>query len=277
MLRPLERTDTAETLELLRARPLQNVYLDHLVRLGALGSLPGFHGFFRGGRLEGVMLIAASGGTCLEVRACEAHAAFADAAWASPVRPRHIVGPEDVTRPFWEAYARHGPVPAWERREPVYVIERAGREAALRAAAGAGLAPARLRDLDELVENSAQQYLEDLKVDRRGEDPAGFRERHRLEVRDGRWWVLRERGGIAFQVHVGPQNDAAVQIGGVFTPPPLRGRGFATRGVGAVSALLLLELPAVTLFCDEDNARARRVYERVGFRTRFYYRSWLLS
>ena len=41
--------------------------------------------------------------------------------------------------------------------------------------------------------------------------------------------------------------------------------------------VLLEWRPAVGLFCYEHNAAARRVYERVGFRSLFYYRSWLLD
>jgi predicted GNAT family acetyltransferase len=276
MLRLLERGDTAATLELLRARPLHNVYMDYLVQLGALGSLPGFQGYFRDRALEGVMLIAANGGTCLEVRSPDACAPLAEAAWASSVRPRHIVGPEEVTTPFWQAYAREGLHPTWERREPVYLLERSALASVKEAAAAARLERARTSDLEQVVENSARQYLEDLKLDRQAEDPTGFDERHRFEIRDGRWWVLRVDGRVAFQVHVGPENDRVVQIGGVFTPADLRGRGLATRGVAALAERLLRRLPAVSLFCDEANRGARRVYERVGFRERFHYRSWLL-
>lgn len=193
------------------------------------------------------------------------------------MRPRHIVGPEDVTRPFWEAYARFGVTAAWERREPVYVIGRESAGDVARLGEGLALEPARPRDLESVIENSARQYVEDLKVDRYGQDPDGFRERHRVELRDGRWWVARERGQVRFQLHVGPENDEVVQIGGVFTAPEVRGRGWATRGVAAACARLLDRVPGVSLFCDESNAAARTAYERVGFRQRFWYRSWLLS
>ncbi len=277
MVRELDRGDTAETLRLLRRRPIQNVYLEYLVRLGALGAMPGFLGYFKEGRLEGALLIAATGATSLEVRDPAGFVPLAAAAAESSITPRHIIGPEEVTTPFWEAYAERGPTPIWERRELVYVLEREARRKRGAAKPDPRFRRATERDLDAIVENSARQYVEDLGVDRRAQDPGGFRERHHIELRDGRWWVLRERGSIVLQLHVGPENDHVIQIGGVFTPPELRRRGYATRGVAAAGDLLLERCPAVSLFCAEDNRAARQVYERIGFEPRFYYRSWLLS
>ncbi len=179
-----------------------------------------------------------------------------------------------MTAPFWEAYRPHAPPVIWSRREPFYMLSRledddTGPERRV--------SPARERDLAHVVENSAQQYREDLKVDRFGEDAQAFRARHAVDVRDGRWWVLRSGGRVVFQVHVGAHNDAAVQLGGVFTHPEFRRKGIATEGMRAVCRELLRRHPAVSLFCDEANDRARALYERLGFRTVFHYRSWLLT
>ena len=89
--------------------------------------------------------------------------------------------------------------------------------------------------------------------------------------------MLRVGGRVVFQVHVGAENADAVQIGGVFTPEALRGKGHATRGLTELSRRLLERRPNVALFCDEDNAPARRVYERLGFSVAFHQRSWLLA
>ena len=139
------------------------------------------------------------------------------------------------------------------------------------------LEPAREADAAELTANSAEQHREDLHDDREAADPAGFRERHASDVRDGRWWIARERGRIVFQVHVGASSATAVQLGGVFVPPELRGRGHATAGVRGICARLFDRYEIVTLYCDEANERARRVYERVGFRECFRNRSYLLD
>jgi hypothetical protein len=270
--RPLGAGDAVAALRLLRERPVHNVFLEHAVRSGALGPGSGCLGAWRGERLQALCMIGPLGSTVLEVRDPGAFQPLAEAASKSHRRPRHLVGSEDVTGPFFEAYRRHAPAVRWQRREPVYLLRRPPR-----AAEPSALAPARESDLDEVVQNSAAQHREDLDDDRLALDPGGFRRRHALEIRERRWWVLREGGRIGFQVHVGPENADVVQIGGVFTPPELRNRGVASRGVAAIGALLLRRKPMVSLFCAETNAPARRVYEKTGFEVAFHYRSFLLE
>ncbi len=275
MIRPLDTGDTAAALALLRKRPLENLFLEHVVCSGVLGRVPGFWGAYLDDRLAALLMIGPQGGMALEVADGRAYGPLAAYAAGIDTRPRHIVGCEDVTAAFWERYRERADPLIWTRREPFYRLER-GR---LRPPAGVGarIEPARARDLDELVANSARQHIEDLRDDRFGADPESFRRRHERDIDQQRWWVLREGRRIAFQVHVGPENAQAVQIGGVFTAADLRGRGLATRGVAAIAAQLLERRSAVVLFCGEDNAVARRVYERVGFAVAFHNRSYLLE
>jgi RimJ/RimL family protein N-acetyltransferase len=277
-VRALAGADTAAALELLRQRPVHNVLLEHLVRAGALSRLPGFFGCEVDGALEAVLMVGALGGSSLEVRRAEAFRPLAEWVGRLAFRPRHLTGSEDVTVPFWNQYQRFAGTLLWERRERVYVLS---RERFARTPGGndGGGAPreAQEHELDALVRNSAQQHREDLKEDRFAMDPAGFRARHRSELREGHWWVVEEGGELCFQVHVGPFNGAVIQLGGVFTPAEVRGRGHATRGLRALVALLLREHPAVSLFCDDANDVACRLYERVGFERRFYNRSYLLA
>lgn len=277
MIRSLTPADAAETLELLRARPVHNVFLDYVVSIGGLEWAKGLVGFTRGGRIEGVLMVGPMGGTVLEVRDAEAYPELARGAGALGVRPRHLTGSEDVTEPFWKEYAACAPGVIWARREPVYLLDAPGLARSGLARSCGSIERAEERDLDAVVMHSALQHCEDLKDDRQAMDPEGFAERHRKDLRDGRWWVIRERGRIAFQVHVGVRSPWVVQIGGVFTPPDLRNRGHAKRGIAAISARLLDERPNVSLFCAEDNLAARRVYERVGFHISHHNRSWLLD
>jgi RimJ/RimL family protein N-acetyltransferase len=277
MVRPLTAADTLDARALLRARPLHNVFLDYVVAAGVLGRVPGFYGFAPEGRLEAILMIGPQGGTALEARTAGAFAPLAAAAARSVLRPRHIVGSEDVTEPFWQAYRGYAPGLRWTRREPVFATRESELCAARDAAQCVVLQPAREADVAEVTANSAEQHREDLHDDREAADAAGFRERHANDVRDGRWWIARERRRIVFQVHVGAASATTVQLGGVFVPRELRGRGHATAGVRGICARLFERYEIVTLYCDEANQGARRVYERVGFREAFCNRSYLLE
>jgi len=277
MVRSLTAADTLEARNLLSARPLHNLFLDHVVAAGVLGRVPGFYGWVPRGRLEAILMIGPLGGTALEAREAGAFAPLAAAAARSDLRPRHIVGSEDVTEPFWREYEQFATRLRWMRREPVLVTSTAKLCAPRSTEKPARIEPARFSDVDELTENSAEQHREDLRDDREAADRGGFRARHAIDVRDGRWWVARERGRIAFQVHVGAASAQAVQLGGVFVPHDVRGRGFATAGMRAICTRLLERYERVTLYCDEANEGARRVYERVGFAIAFCNRSYLLD
>jgi predicted GNAT family acetyltransferase len=275
VVRELTAADTADACVLLRARPIHNVFLDYVVSSGLLGRVPGFWGWIPSGRIEAILMIGPLGGTALEVRNPAANEPLALAASRAAVRPRHIVGDEGVTVPFFAAYARFAPRVIWERREPYYLVSRSERPRPEKEPLK--IERATERDLEETLANSALQHREDLGDDRCGADPEGFRRRHAKDLRDGRWWVARDAGRIVFQVHVGAENAHVVQLGGVMAPPEARNQGWATRGMAAIVDRLLEWRPAVGLFCYEHNTAARRVYERVGFRVLFYYRSWLLD
>jgi predicted GNAT family acetyltransferase len=103
------------------------------------------------------------------------------------------------------------------------------------------------------------------------EDGPQLRERLRASVEravgEGRTWLLEDRGTpvstSGFQAAIGE----AVQIGGVYTPPEFRRRGYAR----AVVATSLLDARAegverAILFTGEGNLPAQRAYTALGFR-----------
>jgi predicted GNAT family acetyltransferase len=57
-----------------------------------------------------------------------------------------------------------------------------------------------------------------------------------------------------------------VQIGGVWTPPPLRSQGFARAAVaGALLAARARGVPRSVLFTEEDNHPAKAAYRALGY------------
>ena len=64
-----------------------------------------------------------------------------------------------------------------------------------------------------------------------------------------------------------PATPRGQRIQGVYTPPEMRSRGYATACVAALSRLVLREgYVFVCLFADRTNARTLSIYERIGYR-----------
>jgi predicted GNAT family acetyltransferase len=58
-----------------------------------------------------------------------------------------------------------------------------------------------------------------------------------------------------------------IRIGPVSTPPPLRGRGYASALVGELSARLLSGGRRFCfLYTDASNPASNRIYQRIGYR-----------
>lgn len=97
-------------------------------------------------------------------------------------------------------------------------------------------------------------------------------------IRQKRTWVLEVDGEPVACSSFNTATEEAVQVGGVWTPPDLRSRGYGR----AVVAASLLDARAegvktAILFTGEENVPARRAYAALGFRRVGAYRMVLLS
>lgn len=115
-----------------------------------------------------------------------------------------------------------------------------------------------------------------------GEDESPrLRERVRAgverQMRQGHFWLLEDRGEPVACSAFNTVIREAVQVGGVWTPPELRNRGYG-RTVVAASLLDARAGGAETaiLFTGEGNLPAQRAYEALGFRHVGDYRLLLL-
>lgn len=84
--------------------------------------------------------------------------------------------------------------------------------------------------------------------------------------RDGRHWLLLDAGRpVAYSAFNAWLPDI-VQVGGVWTPPELRGRGYARCVVaGTLLAAKRQGVRRAVLFTGRENVRARRAYLALGF------------
>ena len=85
-------------------------------------------------------------------------------------------------------------------------------------------------------------------------------------ARGDRRWILEDGGTPVSMTGFNSSTKDCVQVGGVWTPPQLRGRGYGKRVVAA--SLLHVQAEGVSrsvLFTAHDNIAAQRCYEGLGY------------
>lgn len=171
-----------------------------------------------------------------------------------------VTGPVAVARAFVEALAARGGPPA-----VLEISECAYRLTAVRPPrpVGGGLRIATPDDRDLLLEWVGGFMREALDED----DPADVAaDVDRWIARRGRTIYLWEDGEPRSLCGVGGPTPHGIRIGPVYTPPGLRGRGYASALVAAVSqAQLDAGRTFVFLFTDLANPTANHIYQAIGY------------
>jgi len=94
---------------------------------------------------------------------------------------------------------------------------------------------------------------------------ASFRSRLAELILQGRAFARIENGEVLFKAEIGLSTLRAAQIQGVWTQPARRGEGLATSGMATVVLEALKSSDRVSLYVNDFNESALRVYEKVGF------------
>ena len=137
---------------------------------------------------------------------------------------------------------------------------------------------ARGDDLDLLTEWLSGLSVETLSEEDNSELRLRRRENAIKMIASGQTWMLEAKGQpiatSSFNAAVqDPDGAGIVQVGGVYTPPNLRGRGYA-RAVVAASLLAVRpeSVARAVLFTGASNIPAQRAYAALGFRRIGIYR-----
>lgn len=267
----------AELRDLYEKEVATNIFsLSWLENYGAVSRRPGVFEF-RGVERDGIIQAAALVITDRLVLLCAERDEDAEAlgayyagrgAWFG-----HVVSARAPVDAFWRGYTanyRGLPRPHARLASPqrVYALDTLRWDEVDGAASypESGLRCARPEDLDALLLSSAQMHLEETKEDPLEKDAQAFRGHVRHRVETGRSYVWFERHRLIFKADISAQSKYGVQISGVYTSPRDRGRGVATRAMRDLCATLFDRgWPMVTLYVNESNEAARKVYDRVGF------------
>ena len=133
------------------------------------------------------------------------------------------------------------------------------------------------RDLDLVTGWLVAFSLESLGEEDTPELHALTRENVKSRIGEGNTWILEDSGRPVSTSSFNTSVTEAVQIGGVWTPPELRSRGY---GRAAVAASLIDARDEgarmAILFTPQGNLPAQRAYQALGFRHIGEYRLLLL-
>ena len=124
------------------------------------------------------------------------------------------------------------------------------------------------QELDIVYPASVAMYTEEVGVSPE-EHGGGATYRARVAQLISRQWsfVRIEDGQVVFKAEVAAATPHACQVQDVYVAPDRRGEGLGSAGVAAVVATALREIaPVVSLYVNDGNLAARRVYEKIGFR-----------
>jgi uncharacterized protein len=214
-------------------------------------------------RLESLCWI---GGNLIPVHAIAAAAieAFAEVVSSQPRGCSSIVGEASAVLGMWSLLAdRWGPARDVRPCQPLMVTW-----------SSAGIPPdpgvrlVRPHEVERLFPAAVAMYTEEVGVSPLGLD--GGRDYHNRVselVRARRAYAKFVGGRVVFKAELAVVTRHTAQIQGVWVAPPWRGRGLATPCMAAVVRDALRRVaPSVSLYVNDYNTPARRVYERCGFR-----------
>jgi uncharacterized protein len=276
-LEAFELTDEhrQEVLAFLAERPLHTVIMSGFIRDHGLAS-PLNRGTFYAcrdhlGWIKGVALIGHA--TLLEARVDAALAVLASVAQHSSQPISVMMGEQEEIGQFWKYYATGGQSPRLLRRELLYeqrwpVEVRQSVE---------GLRRATRDDLRLVIPAHAQMAFEVSRVNPLEDDPMGFRSRCERRIEQGRTWVLVEDGRLIFKADVVTETPETAYLEGVYVNPEERDKGYGVRCVSQLTHSLLERTASICLLVHEQNRRAQRVYQKVGYKLRGYYDSIFLQ
>ena len=123
-------------------------------------------------------------------------------------------------------------------------------------------------DLPRFLPAAVSMFTEELGISPMGSDAGrGYRARVAGLIDAGRAFArFDEHGQVEFKAEIGVLGRATAQVQGVWVRPDLRRQGMATAAMASVLRYALELAPSVSLYVNDYNHAARRLYDRLGMR-----------
>jgi predicted GNAT family acetyltransferase len=179
-----------------------------------------------------------------------------------------IVGPAASVQAIWPVLARRwGPARAIRMSQPLLMIDRAAA-ANMEYLADRSVRIVHPTEEQQFLPAAVAMFTEELGMSPLGPDRgAGYRARVGEVIAARRAFArFDDRGQVEFKAEIGALSAGTAQLQGVWVRPDLRGRGIGTAAMAAVLRLALDRAPTVSLYVNDFNTPARRMYDRLGMR-----------
>jgi predicted GNAT family acetyltransferase len=190
-------------------------------------------------------------------------AAYADLLGAEPRICSSIIGRADAVLDLWERLGGHwGPARDVRPHQPLLVAD---REAPVMPDPEVRLVQP--GEVDQLFPAAVAMYTEEVGVSPLLDDGGrGYKRRISELVRSKRAYARFVGDRVVFKAELAIVTRRTTQVQGVWVDPEFRGRGMAAAAMAAVLRDALRRVaPTVSLYVNDYNAPARRLYARCGF------------
>jgi GNAT superfamily N-acetyltransferase len=268
-IRPLDSPDASQLEAFLLPRRDSSMFLRSNAKRGGLNHSEGtpkqtFVGAFRDGELVGVVAQGASGMLLIQAPYCAADLAHACVGLSQ--RPvTGLAGPLPHLDQARTALGLKEEDASYNRDEWLYGLDLC--DLIVPTALSTGLVACRAPAPDERDTLCAWRLAYDIEAlgatdtDETRQRSARFLDQ---QMADGHAWVALECGAPVSLAAFNAALPDIVQLGGIYTPPKLRGRGYARVAVAA-SLLAARERGVERAILFTSNPSAARAYEALGF------------
>jgi predicted GNAT family acetyltransferase len=190
-------------------------------------------------------------------------AAFAELLGTEPRLCSSIIGRADAVLDLWDRLGGHwGPARDVRPNQPLLVAD---TEPPI--APDPAVRLVRPHEIDQLFPAAVAMYTEEVGVSPLLDDGGrGYRRRIAELVRGKRAYARFLGDRVVFKAELAIVTRRTTQVQGVWVDPEFRGRGMAAGAMAAVTRDALRRVaPTVSLYVNDYNVPARRVYARCGF------------